>query len=216
MKAISTINSHASTGTGRSYVILIESGSQFETEAERLQALLSDLGQISIIKIKEIGKDWRQALNDLLEFLDSEGVRSASFIAFEDATVLVQALCLRRPKLLRTIVFIDGVTRAHPSSFVKMVEKIENFLPLGLPFRSDFPGFDGKPFLQRIRCPVLVGLSAKANQYRKEQASLLVSGMPTSFLIEFEPNELEQQIRKAMDEFQQIPVKMPQKNLRAS
>lgn len=195
-------------------MVIVEAGSSLQAEAEGLLPLLSSLGQISFVLIKQVGKDWRQALDDLLNFIDDKGIRSASFIAFGDSSVLIQALCLKKPKLLRTIVFFDGATRAHPSKFVKAVEKLEGFLPLGLPFRSDFPGFDGKPFLQRIRCPVLVGLSANADQYRSEQAELLVSGMPTSFFIKFESINIADQLAKVIEDFQAVPAKSPQKNLR--
>lgn len=210
----STILNHSIIGNGRSYILLVEKGSRFELIAQAIASLLADIGQILLIVVREIGQDWRAASNELLSFIDSNNIRSVSFVAFGDSAVVAQALALRRPRLLRTMTFIDGATRAHPSSFVRLVEKIEGYLPLGLPFRSDFPGFDGKPFLQRIRCPVLVVLSPYADQYRKAQARLFQYGMPTSFLIEIGEDEVEQQIARAIVDFQNIPVKMPQKNIR--
>lgn len=215
MKANSTIISHTSAGSGRSYIVLIEQDSRLKESAEKVVNLLSQMGQISLIAIRKIGKDWRLALEDILDFIENNGIRSASFIAFEDAAVIVQAICLKKPRLIRTIVFVDGVTRAHPSGFVTLIEKAEKFLPLGLPFRSDFPGFDGKPFLQRIRCPVLIALSAGAEPYVQQQAQLFLDGMPTSFLIDLPQNQFEDCLARAIESFQLVPAKSPQKNLRA-
>lgn len=209
----SSIVSRSIEGNGRSFVLVVEAGSEFEVRAEQLAKQLLDLGQICILKVYLLD-DWRKGVEELLEFFDSSGIRTASFIALGDASVLVQAICLKKVRLIRTLVFVDGATRAHASRFVKFIDRVEGYLPLGLPFRSDFPGFDGKPFLQRIRCPVLIVLSPLASEYRKEQAKLLVEGMPTSFLVDFNNDNFDQGLISAIKDFQEVPAKSPQKNLR--
>jgi hypothetical protein len=56
-------------------------------------------------------------------------------------------------------------------------------------------------------------LSPFADDYRIEQSQLLAHGMPTSFLVQFGTNNLEQGLAAAIRDFQEVPAKYPQKNL---
>lgn len=232
-QSLSSIVSHTISGTGRATVLLAEHAQDQAAVGGNVATSLQSsfrpdlagnsssnankisLGQLCVVELDSLAmtQNWQKVVDELIALLDLLKIRNAAFIAFEDASIIAQALCLRRPRLVRTLVFVDGATRAHPSSFVRLLDRVEKFLPLGLPFRSDFPGFDGKPFLQRIRCPVLVALSAGASPYRKEQAKLLVEGMPTSFLKNLSEQEPGADLVAAVEEFQNIPAKCPQKNL---
>ena len=68
---------------------------------------------------------------------------------------------------------VDATTRPHPSTWTRLITRIESLLPIGLPLRSSDVVFNGKPFLQRIRCPVLVLSTAQATPYQMAEAKVL-------------------------------------------
>jgi pimeloyl-ACP methyl ester carboxylesterase len=204
-------------GSGRATVVLVQKNSDFCVLADKISESLSNLGQTYFLVLEDFGQDWKPALNLLQDFLDSSAIRNASFIAFENSSVLIQALVLKKPKLVRSLVFIDPRTREKSTAFSELIAKLENYLPLGLPFRSDFDGFDGKPFLQRIRCPMLLLLRTSSDPYLNEQIKVMNSSAPTSFFADissFAADEVESKLDQTIRNFFDVPAKFPQKNLK--
>ena len=201
-------------GKGRAFVIAFETGS-YQTMAEYLFSELSRDVRVLLISVDPIGDDsWRSQTTSLVDAVKNAGVRQASFVGFGAACSLVQNVCLREPKLVRTAAFIDGSSRPHPSRIIRIIDWIERVLPLGLPLRSSSRAFDGRAFLQRIRCPSLVISSSLATPFLRSEADELVSGMPTSWWIEL-PREGEiDELGRLIQEFHDVPAKCPQKNVR--
>ena len=216
LQTVKYIINEESHGKGRPMVILHFSGSAFEAAARELYNSLENSGQIHLISIKHFSDDWQIALDTLLQFLEQKGIRNASFAGFEDCTVLLQALILKRPKLVRSLILIDPATRARPTAFQEWISRVEHLLPLGLPFRSEIEGFDAEPFLQRIRCPLLLVLASKTDAYKKEQLEKISQRAPTSFFVEIDashPLEFNRKLHDSILQFFEIPAKSPQKNI---
>ena len=154
------------SGSGRPFVLLIEKGDSEPAPRQLVEALQSRTRALLIEAPPILDSGWEEQSAAFGQFLASNGIRQASFVTFGACGSLVQALALREPKLVRTIVFINAATRSHPSAITKFIDRVEHALPLGLPLRLRESGFDAKPFLQRIRCPVLVVTSAKASANR--------------------------------------------------
>lgn len=202
----------ADNGTGRAFVVLFESGAYaaaaralFEALAGKTRALLCQSATVS-------DNNWQALSVSLESALAAAGIRQSSFISFGPASSLVQNLCLRDIKQVRGAVFIDASGRPHPTRTSRIIDAIESKLPIGLPFRSRLPGFDGRSFLQRIRCPVLVISSSRASSYQKEQAHMISRALPTSWYLELKSGE-EALLTDKILEFAQLPAKRPMKNI---
>jgi hypothetical protein len=88
-------------------------------------------------------------------------------------------------------------------------------LPLGLPLRVRSKGFDSKPFVQRIRCPVLVVLSQEAGEFERVQAYELANRIPSAWVVDLlQAVDPIKEFSDCLDTFEQVPVKCPQKNQR--
>ena len=95
-----------------------------------------------------------------------------------------------------------------------MIGKIEQYLPLGLPFRTLNSGFDCKPFLQRIRCPVMLLSSREAGLYLKSEFQVFLKELPSAWgqvlTSEKQHADYSAEVARLIQEFQDIPAKCPQ------
>jgi len=198
------------SGSGRAWLLLIDD-SRYQQFAQRLYDQLTAGCRALLILLPRIdSRNWREVSDELRETAARKGLRQISLIAFGDAAASAQDLALRQAKLVRSLVLVDAHTRPHPSRCSRLLAAIERSLPLGLPFRRRDGGFDGKPFLQRLRCPVLIATTG-SDAYAQGEARALHEGAPISWRLECgSPQELAAALRS----FQEIPVKRPQKNLR--
>lgn len=208
----SNVSLVATKGSGRTFVLIVEQGdyrplaeSVYQTLAEDAKRLLIELAPVT-------DTNWEQATNDLLALLAEQGVRQASFVSFGAAGVVVQNVCLYDIKLVRSVIFVDAATRSHPNLLTRIVDRIEQALPLGLPLRAITRGFDGKPFLQRIRCPVLVVTSQRASAHERAEADRMVQRFPTSWRSELAGAEEDAKLLGLVNDFQGVMAKCPQKN----
>ncbi|NBO19860.1 MAG: hypothetical protein EBV03_11700, partial [Proteobacteria bacterium] len=170
------------SGSGRPCVVLHERGDSLPLAAALVQTLTAK-GRVLQIETPVINDhNWEGLTTELLALLSEKTVRHAAFISFGACGALVQALALQALKMVRTIVLVDASTRAHPSRISRLVDRVEQWLPLGLPLRLAQSGFDAKPFLQRIRCPVLVVSSPAGSAYERSEAAVLEAGLPTAWM----------------------------------
>ena len=203
-------------GSGRPFVLLHELGDSVEAPRSLAAALQQRTRAILIQTPRISDSGWEEQSAAFGEFLSNgifsgRGTRQASFVTFGACGSLVQSLALQELKSVRTIVFIDAATRAHPSDFTKLVDRIEHALPLGLPLRLKQTGFDAKPFLQRIRCPVLVVTSPAATPFQLAEAEVLEAGLPTAWRIQLPAAGEPSALASLVLDFQEIPAKCPQK-----
>lgn len=198
-------------GVGRPLVLLCEAHTSlgdargvYDYVAAKTRSLLVRTPAIT-------DRSWRDLSARLPVFLKHHGVRQASFVAFRGASALLQNLCLAEPRLVRTAVFVHGAARPHPSRFSRLVDRVEGALPLGLPLRLAERGFDGRAFLQRIRCPALVVTPAAATAAERREATEMVTRMPTAWLVELSATDGAAQVGDLMLEFRDVPARCPQK-----
>ncbi|HMO02570.1 MAG TPA: hypothetical protein PKD37_03870 [Oligoflexia bacterium] len=205
------------SGEGRSFVIIIEKSdsdsrnSFFFANSLALVTSLSKFFKATLIALPKIDqKNWGQIGDSLHRFLKEHGIRQTSFLASGSATTIVQYLSLIDLKLVRTICMINPYARPHPTRLTRFIDSIERFFPMGLPFKHTTSDFDGFPFLQRIRCPVLVLSEKQASNYEKSQAEKIVQALPTAWLVSINKDE---DPTPLITRFQETPAKCPQKNV---
>ena len=199
------------SGSGRPFILLHERDHVGALCESLTVSLTSRTRVVSVQTDRVTDKNYESLVSELHSLLNYNGIRQASFVAFGACGATVQALALQELKLVRTVAFVDASTRAHPSYFTRLVDRLEHALPLGLPLRLHEQGFDAKPFLQRIRCPVLVITSSKASAYERSEAAVLEAGLPTAWRVELEAAGEAEKLATLVLEFQEVPAKCPRK-----
>lgn len=157
--------------------------------------------------------------NKLLSELTKLGLRRITIVASEDGANVAQALCLLDPKLFRRAVLIDPRSRVHPTFSEQLVDKIESYLPVGLPFRASSKGFNSRPFLHRIRCPILVLITKSASLFSQSESEYIAKKIPNCYLLKLgsasyfsAAGEFTEEVLKLLLDFQETSPKRPQKN----
>lgn len=206
-------------GKGRTVVLLTEQRSAYAELRTRVErAAIANQRVISFQLPLINDQNWNEITEALQNSFDREGLRQISLIGFGDAAVVAQSTTLKnlrgnRSVSIRSLMVIDGVCHAHATWWLKVIGRIEKSLPLGLPFRNNERGFDSKPFLQRIRCPVLVATTWRATSYEREQAELMCKRLPTAWRLELSEERETDQIVEEFLVFREVPVKCPQKKV---
>ncbi len=146
-------------------------------------------------------------------------LKRITLVASEDGANVAQALCLLDPKLFRRAVLIDPRSRVHPTFMEQFIDKVESYLPVGLPFRASGRGFNSRPFLHRIRCPILVLISKTASLFSQSESEYIAKKIPNCYLVKLETavsisdgSSFADEILKLLSEFQETSPKRPQKN----
>lgn len=213
MESSSDVVIESDSGKGRAFLIAYEENDYSEI-AKTLGDKLSSQTRVILVKIASVTDDnWVSLSDQLRAVLTKCGVRQASFVGFASAASVIMNLALLELKLVRTLVLIDASTRPHPRLIDRIADRIERFLPLGLPLRSSGRGFDAKSFLQRLRCPVLVVATSRANNFLYSQAEVFRRGLPSGWVVKLNSQNEAEELTKEVLDFQQIPAKCPQKNV---
>lgn len=205
------------SGKGRAFIITFEGDGYIEL-AEKLAKLLTIETRVVLVKIPKVTDyNWGTISESLRSVVSNCGVRQASFVAFAGAASVVMNLALLEIKLVRTLVLIDASTRPHPRFIDRIIDRIEQVLPLGLPLRSSGKGFDAKSFLQRLRCPVLVVISRLADHFIIREAEVFRKSLPSGWVVKLNCDNKSScesdDLGRLVVDFQQIPAKCPQKNV---
>lgn len=199
------------SGTGRPWVVLAEAGGPYSGYSKAAREVLGLSGRVILLEVPKVTvSNWHGLSAELESELSSRGVRHASFLSFGGTSVLTQHLCLSRPKLGRSLVFVDATSRGHPSRIMRIADAIERTLPLGLPLRKNIKGFDSKPSLHRFRCPVMIAVSKQATDYEEGESKMMAKALPTAWYVKLEGRE-EEQLGALLVEFQGVAAKCPQK-----
>ncbi len=200
-------------GKGRAFVLFVE-GNAFAPFTDTLFEKLTEKSRCLLLRFHDLRDDnWKAMSVEAFQLLSESRVRSASLVGFSDAATLVQNFCLEHPKFVRTAIYVNACSRPHPGKLQRFLDRVERAMPLGLPLRLRSEAFDSKPYLQRLRCPSLVLTTASATEFEKAQAQLFVEHMPTAWRKDLDSKGAEQQLANLVLEFQQVPVKCPQKNI---
>ena len=197
-------------GKGRSFVILLERGGP-RSIAESLVSKLSARARVVLVECDSVGDtNWKGLSSQLSALMPQLSIRQSSFLSFGSACSVVLAMALNDLKIVRTLIFVDGETRPHPSLWQRAIDRIERALPLGLPMRSGIEGFDAKPLLQRLRCPALIVTSPDASVHSKAEAAVFAVGLPTAFEYKLSSSSYAEELSDLVVSFQDVPAKCPQ------
>ncbi len=203
---------HGDEGQGRT-VCLIREGARDADLSQRLYNELKQRSRALLIELPVLDdNNWEFVTEQLRSAITEAAVRQASFIAYGPAATVVLNLYLKEPKVVRTVALLDAACRPHPSYISRAVDWIEERLPLGLPLRLRTAGFDAKPFLHRIRCPVLVLTSPLASPFLCAQAREMSARLPTAWHVELGETDATH-LDELLLLFYDVPAKCPQKNI---
>ena len=151
---------------------------------------------------------YAQACIDLFK---EKKIRSISLVGLNSGGALAQAIAVRTWRILRRLVLVDSVTRVNMTFFEKLLNRIESFLPLGLPLRKRSNAYDSRPELHRVQCPTLIFRSKDSNSessFLDYQANLLNESIPNSWIKKLEDKS---KLIKEILDFEKVPAKRPQK-----
>ncbi len=212
----SAITLQSRCGAGRAAIVLSEGG-EYEAIAQGTVERLGMRSTTLLLKVAGLsGSSWDQTVRALHELLAHEGVKHGTFIAFGATSYLIEHLAIFTPKLVRAAVLVDGMTRAEPTKAQRMVARLEAWLPLGLPLRMRSKEFDAKPFLHRVRCPILLITTKRATEWQRSEGRTISQSLPTSYGVAIaEGVSSEQEVQTLVDlidQFGTVPARAPQKN----
>ena len=205
------IEVQSDVGKGRAIIVLCEKGTYNDFAEKLSHELHRDTRVISCITQRVGAQNWQLLTLKLEEALQSLGVRQATYIGFGPAATVVQNLVILKPKLVRSLVLVDATMRAHPTLWQCLSDRIERFLPLGLPLRFRSADFDGHPLLHRMRCPALIVTSRHASQLARSQASEFASSMPSAWREVLVSENEARELTELVVQFQNVPAKAPQR-----
>ena len=210
-------------GQGRPF-LLVHEHQEYEPFAAACFQVLSSKAKVWHVVCKPLTPDnWQTCLLEAVELLQAKGIRYVSAIGLGAAAGLVQSLALASQGAVRSVVLLDATGRPHPSFWMRFVDMLEQKLPLGLPFRSAFAGFDARPVLHRLRCPALVITTNSASEYVRSEARRFKTILPCAWYEDLvcpaaahgdtvsNQNEQVQQCAELVFRFSSVPVKCPQR-----
>jgi len=146
-------------------------------------------------------------------------IKRATVCGFGSGGTVAQALALMEPKFVRRLILLDPTTRVAPGWISRAVDRVERMLPLGLPLRPLSQNFDSRPFLHRLRCPVLILTQRGASDYIVAQSRYIASKVPNSWVSTVADGTtsagpfLTPELKARLRDFLQAPTKRPQKNI---
>ena len=108
------------------------------------------------------------------------GVKRATLLGAGAGASVVQALAVFHASSVRRVILVDPTARLSPGLGMRIIDRIEHFLPFGLPLRKLNDAFDSRPFLHRLRCPTLILSTPSAGLFHRQQASYLAKKIPNA------------------------------------
>jgi pimeloyl-ACP methyl ester carboxylesterase len=213
-KASDGIEVLSDQGSGRCFVAVIDSD-QYADLAQDLAERLSHRARTILLRCQAVSdENWAELSRVFEATLESLKVRQASFVGFGAGAAIIQNIALETPKVARSLVVVDSTLRPHPSAWQRW-DAIERRLPFGLPLRLGSRGFNVRSYAHRLRCPVLVVGTARANSFVRAELSSLGALAPTAWLVQLESESRTGESGELSDlvvTFQDTPAKCPQKN----
>lgn len=143
------------SGSGRPTVIVSEVGAY----ADVTQALIKSAAEGRVVWLEcsaVTDESWAHLAERALVIWKERKLKQARVVGLGAAAVLAQKIALEDPKEIRNLAIIDGAPVAKQGWWQRTLSKLDELSPFGLPFRVTGKGFDARPFLHRLRCPVLL------------------------------------------------------------
>jgi hypothetical protein len=201
-------------GSGRTFITIVDDESYLPFATAVVEKLSSKARSVLLMSSAVTASTWQSLSEAFSEKLGELNVRQASIVGMGAGATLAQNVALHQPKIVRTLTIVDSSSRPHPTRWERMVDWIEEHLPFGLPLRLGSTGFNVKAYLHRLRCPVLVIATGKANSFIREEIKSLALRAPTAWRVMLS-GPIERQIVELSEtllNFQDTPAKCPQKN----
>lgn len=203
-------------GSGRSFVTIFDATEYAELGRVVSQRISQRARSVLVVSPGITAQNWQLLAKGLTDLLAAAGVRQASFVGLGAGAALVENLALENPKMVRTLVVVDSTLRPHPSRWERLVDKLEEKLPFGLPLRLGSRGFNVKAYAHRLRCPILVVETRRASGFVKSELQSLSQTAPTAWHVALRAGDDQGDSVELSDlvwAFQDTPAKCPQKNL---
>lgn len=202
-------------GEGRPLIILFDESKYSQLVDSTAQSLSTKSRVIVIASPSITSKNWEVIAEGFSRIVREKKVRQASYICFGAPANIIENQLLNEPKSVRTLVIVDSPSRPHPTSWDRLIDRIEQVLPLGLPLRLGSGGFNVRAYLHRIRCPLLVVTTPYAGTFIHGDAAVVANSAPTAWRVTLTEQELQQgSLSETILKFQDTPAKCPQKNVK--
>lgn len=185
----------------------------FQIDFEKLKSSI-DFADLIILGLPGINiENWKDYSNEIKSYFFDKKIKQCTCLTFSETTSVVINLYLEEQKLFRSIALVNPHTRPGKSFFQKLIDKFEAKLPMGLPFRFKTRAFDCKPFLQRLRCPILVVKVKSLSSFNEEETNCFLNRVPTAYKSDLNDLNSFNKLVKSLKELRSAPPKCPQKNL---
>lgn len=185
----------------------------FRIDFDKLKSSI-DFADLIILGLRGIsGDNWNTYANEIKKYFKDNKIKQCTCLAFSETASVAINLYLEEQKLFRGIALVNPHTRPGKSFFQKLIDKLEAKLPMGLPFRFKTSAFDCKPFLQRLRCPILVVKVKSLSSYNEEEANYFLNRVPTAYESIITNLNSFDELSNALKGLRDAPPKCPQKNL---
>lgn len=149
--------------------------------------------------------------------LEQGGVKRLTLLGTGAGASVAQALGVALPGIVRRVLLVDPTARITPSLGTRIIDRLERFLPTGLPLRSLGNQFDSRPQLHRLRCPVLILVSMRATLFEQSQARVIARRAPNARLQRMSTalldasGRLSSELLELLEQFNLTPAKRSQK-----
>jgi hypothetical protein len=200
------------TGSGKATVVFSAIGGTDSVERRSLQDVIAArlVGRIVVVGLPDcfIQERWRDLPIAVDILVESLGLRHVHLVAVDEATPAAQFLAISRPALVASLLLGNPQFRARSSVIERLVQFLEQLLPLGLPLRTGKDRFFSAAYLQRIRCPVLVVWDRPQTE-KGSHASTLVSQLPLGWEVVLDRGDGGASIQDMVNTFREVRVRCP-------
>lgn len=195
-------------GAGRT-VVIAYSAEKYRSLAEVLFHGINEDRRSLVLRFPAItGRNWKVLGKTLRQTCNEKSIRHAHFVAFGSVCAVVLEHVLSDPDSIRSIVLTDATVRAGTEVLPALADRVERYLPFGLPLRSARDSFDARSFLHRVRCPVLVLTSGFSTARELKDSAIFPAFLPTSWKDSFDSKDA---FTHVVLDFLEIPARSPQK-----
>jgi len=161
------------------------------------------------------GLEWEQTDAQLESALADRGLRHCPIIGIGESALIVHHFAVFRPKICQSIILIDPVFQLAVTRFTRLINWVEQILPLGLPLRVGTDSFISAPFLHRIRCPTLVINSGKEGVEQEEAISSMTRRIPNGWFRRLGREAPEADLIESISSFLPVRHRYPMRRLAA-
>ena len=208
---MNNIENKSDSGSGKALVLFYDDD-RYESIVELIAGLSKSDFRVLIFRNSVPASDnWKALTVELQERLSEAGLRSFSMAGFGRACEIVQNFAFANPRALRSLILIDPFGAHNSAAQSRVLSWIEEKLPLGLPLRGVSGVFDGRSFLQRIRCPVLAISTPHASEAVFEELKLIAQRVPTCWTNAVEGADTGHEVALLIRDFLDVPARFPQK-----